>query len=110
MRPKLDLGVELAGAAHQHLGVGVDDLLDHRAKLEELDLAALLVEARLDLLLGPELAARRLLHRLLEGLDDGGLVDALVLGDLVDLALERDDVHFLTSAGCAFAKSSRVNS
>jgi hypothetical protein len=108
----LGLRIELPGPGEADLGLRIRDRLHHLAKLEELDLAGVDVEAGLDLLLLPELLPGRLAHRLLECLDDRVPVDALVLGDLVDLSLERCDVHRLSSRsrGRGRAKSSRVNS
>src|SRR5262249_26146212 len=97
--PDLGLRIELARLRHQHLRLRVDDLLDDGAELEQLDLPGLVVEAGLDLLLGTELLARRLAHRLLDGAHDDLAVDALVLGDLVDFALERDHDASPVSAG-----------
>src|SRR4029450_2021927 len=77
----------------------------HFAELEELDLGRLAVEARLDLLLLPELLVGRLDHRLFEGADDGLAVDALVLGELLDLSLERCDVHGSSKSGLATGAS-----
>jgi hypothetical protein len=85
---ELRVGIELVGALEADLGGLVLDLLHDLAELEEFDLAQLLVEARLDLLLEPELAPSRLDHRLLERANDHAAVDALVLGDLIDLALQ----------------------
>jgi hypothetical protein len=70
------------------LALRVRDLLHDLTKLEQLDLAELVVEASLDLTLLAELAASGLLHGLFDGANDDVLVDALVLGDLLDLSLQ----------------------
>ena len=89
----LGLGVVLVRLAQVDLRGRIEDALDDLAELEQLDLADLLVEAGLDLALLAELLLGGLAHRLFEGLDDHLLVDALVLGDLIDLALERCQIH-----------------
>jgi hypothetical protein len=102
-----DLGVrvELARAVEDDLRGRVRDPLDDLAKLEQLDLGGLAVEAGLDLLLLPELLAGRLDHRLFEGADDGLAVDAFVLRELLDLSLERCDVHGSSKSGLATGAS-----
>ena len=84
------LGVRVVvgtGLGEQDLQIRVAELLHHLAKLEELDLAELIVVTSFDL---PVLAvplSSGLLHRLFEGTDDLTRINALVLGDLVDLSL-----------------------
>jgi len=89
-----DLGLRIDHPAliDGDLRIGVLDLVDDGHVLEELDLADLLVELRLDLAMGAE--------HLLCGRLDGGLqrfdqdlaLDALVFADLVDHLVETD-VH-----------------
>src|SRR4029453_4362512 len=102
----LDLGIELARLRDQQLRVGIGDHLDDGAELEELDLARLVVEARLHLLCGTEALVRRLQHRLFERTDDHLAIDALVFGDLIDLTLEGD--HRRASSAFFLAKSAFV--
>src|SRR5262249_22139202 len=64
--------------------------LDDGHVLEEIDLPAVLVEARLELARRPERALRCLQDGRLDGLDEDLLVDALLLRDLIeDLAEAR---------------------
>ena len=84
------------------------DVLDDLAELEELDLAELLVVAGLDLAILALRTPRGLLHGFLDRADDLLAVDALVLGDLVDLAFQAEHGRTLFGLACG-AKSSRVN-
>ena len=86
--------VEPLRLADEHLGRFVVDGFDHFAKLEELDLADLVVVAGLDLRLRTAVAPRSLFHRLFDRTDDVGLGDALVLGDLLNLSFQTE--HSLT--------------
>jgi hypothetical protein len=61
-----------------------DDLLD----LEQLDLAHLGIELRLDVLVGAERPLGGRQHGLLEGLDDDLSIDALLFAHLLDDAIE----------------------
>jgi len=85
----LGLRVELfLGILHRHLIRGIRDLVDDGFDLEELDLADVRVELRLDLMLETELPARRGQHRLFESGDDDAFVDTLFLADLLDDAIQ----------------------
>ncbi len=86
----LDFRVQFARLGDEHLRLGVGEHLDHRAELEEFDFAGLLVVGRFDGLVGAVFLVGGLDHRLFQRIDDDLLVDALVLGDLVDFTLERD--------------------
>ena len=82
----LDLGVGVVAVRvlERDLRVGRGHTGDDGLELEELDLAGLLVELRLDLALGAELPPRGGEHRLLESVDHDLALDALVLHDLID--------------------------
>src|SRR4029434_3492716 len=77
----------------------VGDRFDDFAELEQLDLAELLVEARVDLGLEAALALGRLSHRLFERGDDLLGVEPLVLRDLIDLAFQTE--HWIASRAIA---------
>jgi hypothetical protein len=81
----LRLGIEaLARLVERDLHGRVLNRLDDGFGLEELDLADLGIELRLDLTLVAEGFLRRRYHRILEGADKDRLVDALFLADLLD--------------------------
>ena len=84
-----------ARLGERDLVLGILDLLDDGLDLEQLDLADLGVELRLDLLLVAEGLLGRRQHRLLEGLDDDLAVDALLLAHLLDDAVEIRQHRFL---------------
>jgi hypothetical protein len=81
---ELNLRVELARLAERDLRMRIRHRLDDRLELEQLDLAGVLVELRLDLTLLAELPASGGDERLLESLDHRLSSDALVLAHLID--------------------------
>ena len=100
-----------AGDLDADLALRVADLLGHGPEVEDLDLAGLVVVVGLDLLLETVLAMRGLLHGLFERADDDALVDALVLGDLIDLSLQSrqhaDSIPALTARTGRFTPTGR---
>ena len=85
-----ELGVEavLLGVVERDLALGLGHLLDDGHVLEEVDLAGVLVEARLELAGRPEDALRGLQDGRLDRLDEDLLVDPLLLRDLLEDAPE----------------------
>src|SRR5881628_515508 len=86
-----DLGLRIdlcARHLERHLVLGVLDVLDHHLDLEQLDLAQLGVELRLDVLLVAEGLLGRRQHRLLERLHDDTAVDPFLLAHLLDDAVQ----------------------
>src|SRR5262249_6505415 len=82
-----DLGLRierLACFVQRDLGGRVLNRLDDGFGLEELDLADLGIELRLDLALVAEGLLRRRYHRIFQGADENRLVDPLFLAHLLD--------------------------
>src|SRR5690606_16535038 len=87
-----DLGVEAVLARHleRDLPLRVFDLLDDGHVLEQIDVAVVFVEPRLELTRWPERRLGSLENRSLHRFDEDLLFDALFLGDLLDDASEID--------------------
>ena len=86
----------LLGVLDGDLALGLGDRLDDGHVLEEVDLAGLFVEARLELARRAEGALRRLEDGRFDGLDEDLLVDALFFRDLLQ---DEAEVGFGTGRG-----------
>ena len=90
----LRLEAEALRVLDRDLAVVVGHVVDHGHVLEEVDLAGVLVEARLELAVRAEHALRRLEDGLFDRLHEARLVDPLVLRDHLD-RLEEGEVSAL---------------
>jgi hypothetical protein len=104
----LGLGIERRLRVLQHdLIRWIGDLVDDGLDLEQLHFSDVGVELGFDLMLEAERTTRRRQHRLFESGDDDALVDALLLADLLDDAIQigLHVVSFRLSRACAVCRT-----